>query len=200
MDSNTNSNNISSNHINGNYANNDHINNNNTNSNHINSNNTICNGINNNDHKQNNQDLASNHSSDVNSTSQIEQQHIRSVGECTHDNTRLYVGNREDVCDIAGAGSDIHRAVENDGDLALHCQGCNAIICQNCYVDYELEEGRGSNDLLDQFNITNIINIDLLNNFHISLTNLGLYLTIASFILLNFNILSNNFYKLIYNG
>jgi len=55
---------------------------------------------------------------------------------------------------------------------------------------------------LDQFEIRDLISIDapLFANFHISLTNISFYLIISFFILLNFDLMSNNFNKLIPNG
>ena len=54
---------------------------------------------------------------------------------------------------------------------------------------------------LDQFEIRDLIslNLNILNNSHISLTNIGLYLTISAFIILGINILTNNYNKLISN-
>ena len=54
---------------------------------------------------------------------------------------------------------------------------------------------------LDQFEIRDLIsiNLNILNNSHISLTNIGLYLTISSMIILGFNKLANNYNKLISN-
>ena len=55
---------------------------------------------------------------------------------------------------------------------------------------------------LDQFNIINLISIDapLLFNLHLSLTNIGLYLLMGSFIVLMLNLLATNNNKLIFNG
>jgi len=50
---------------------------------------------------------------------------------------------------------------------------------------------------LDQFEIRDIFNFDILDYFHISLTNIGLYLTISAFILLNFNMLTISYWYLI---
>jgi F-type H+-transporting ATPase subunit a len=54
---------------------------------------------------------------------------------------------------------------------------------------------------LDQFEIRDLISINLsiFNNSHISLTNIGLYLTISTIIILGFNKLANNYNKLISN-
>jgi len=54
---------------------------------------------------------------------------------------------------------------------------------------------------LDQFEIRDLIsiNLNIFNNSHISLTNIGLYLTISSIIILGFNKLANNYNKLISN-
>jgi F-type H+-transporting ATPase subunit a len=54
---------------------------------------------------------------------------------------------------------------------------------------------------LDQFEIRDLISINLsiLNNSHISLTNIGLYLTISTILILSFNKLATNYNKLISN-
>jgi len=55
---------------------------------------------------------------------------------------------------------------------------------------------------LDQFEIRDLISLDapILANLHISITNIGLYLTIGFFIALNLNILGNNYNKLVSNN
>jgi len=54
---------------------------------------------------------------------------------------------------------------------------------------------------LDQFEIRNLISLDapILGNTHISLTNIGLYLTIVAFLVLSLNILTTNYNKIICN-
>ena len=54
---------------------------------------------------------------------------------------------------------------------------------------------------LDQFEIRDLvsINLNILNNSHISLTNIGLYLTISTIIILTINKLATNYNKLISN-
>jgi F-type H+-transporting ATPase subunit a len=54
---------------------------------------------------------------------------------------------------------------------------------------------------LDQFEIRNLISLDapILANLHISLTNIGLYLTISAFIILTLNIVGNNYDKIVSN-
>jgi F-type H+-transporting ATPase subunit a len=54
---------------------------------------------------------------------------------------------------------------------------------------------------LDQFEIRDLvsINLSILNNSHISLTNIGLYLTISTIIILGINKLATNYNKLISN-
>ena len=54
---------------------------------------------------------------------------------------------------------------------------------------------------LDQFEIRDLvsINLNILNNSHISLTNIGLYLTISTIIILSINKLATNYNKLISN-
>ena len=55
---------------------------------------------------------------------------------------------------------------------------------------------------LDQFEIRNLLSIDapLLGNLHLSITNIGLYLTIGGFIVLILNILATNNNKLVSNS
>jgi F-type H+-transporting ATPase subunit a len=52
---------------------------------------------------------------------------------------------------------------------------------------------------LDQFEIRNLLSIDapILANIHISLTNIGLYLTIGMFLVLSLNVLSTNYNKIV---
>ena len=54
---------------------------------------------------------------------------------------------------------------------------------------------------LDQFEVKDLIsiNLDILNNSHISLTNIGFYLTVSTIIILGINILATNYNKLISN-
>lgn len=54
---------------------------------------------------------------------------------------------------------------------------------------------------LDQFEIRNLLSIDLpiLANLHLSLTNLGLYLVIGGFLALTVIILATNYHKVVSN-
>ena len=54
---------------------------------------------------------------------------------------------------------------------------------------------------LDQFEIRNLLSLDapVLGNFHVSLTNIGLYLTIGAFSVLTLNILATNYNKIVSN-
>jgi hypothetical protein len=54
---------------------------------------------------------------------------------------------------------------------------------------------------LDQFEIRDLISINLsiLNNSHISLTNIGLYLTISIILIISLSKLATNYNKLISN-
>ena len=54
---------------------------------------------------------------------------------------------------------------------------------------------------LDQFEIRNLLSLDapILGNLHISLTNIGLYLTIGAFLILTLNILATNYNKIVSN-
>jgi len=54
---------------------------------------------------------------------------------------------------------------------------------------------------LDQFEIRNLLSIDapILANMHISLTNIGLYLIIGTFLILSLNLLATNYNKIVSN-
>lgn len=54
---------------------------------------------------------------------------------------------------------------------------------------------------LDQFEIRNILSLDaaILGNAQISLTNIGLYLTIGVFLILSLNLLATNYKKIVSN-
>jgi F-type H+-transporting ATPase subunit a len=54
---------------------------------------------------------------------------------------------------------------------------------------------------LDQFEIRNLLSIDapLLANIHLSITNIGLYLTVGAFLILSLNLLSTNYNKVVSN-
>jgi hypothetical protein len=55
---------------------------------------------------------------------------------------------------------------------------------------------------LDQFEIRNLLSLDapILGNLHISLTNIGLYLTIGATIVLTLNVLATNYNKVVSNN
>jgi len=55
---------------------------------------------------------------------------------------------------------------------------------------------------LDQFEIRDLISISapILGDMHISLTNISFYLIISFLIILNFNLISNNFNRLVPNS
>jgi F-type H+-transporting ATPase subunit a len=55
---------------------------------------------------------------------------------------------------------------------------------------------------LDQFEIRNLLSLEapVLANLHITLTNIGLYLTIAAFAVLIVNLLATNFNKVVSNS
>ncbi len=55
---------------------------------------------------------------------------------------------------------------------------------------------------LDQFEIRNLISLDapLLANLHLSLTNIGLYLTVGAIICLGLNTLATNYNKIVSNS
>ena len=53
---------------------------------------------------------------------------------------------------------------------------------------------------LDQFNIIDFLSLNILNNFHISITNIGFYLTIGFTFILITSILSTNLNKIVSNA
>ena len=55
---------------------------------------------------------------------------------------------------------------------------------------------------LDQFEIRNLISLDapILANLHLSLTNIGLYLTVGAIIGLGLNTLATNYNKVVSNS
>ena len=55
---------------------------------------------------------------------------------------------------------------------------------------------------LDQFEIRNFISLDapLFGNLHLSLTNIGLYLTISIFLILTYSLLATNNNKIVPNN
>lgn len=55
---------------------------------------------------------------------------------------------------------------------------------------------------LDQFEIRDLLSLDapILGNLHLSITNIGLYLTIATFLVLTLNILATNYNKVVSNN
>lgn len=74
-------------------------------------------------------------------------------------------------------------------------------------IDYNIMNNNFSLHLeiaspLDQFEIRNFISLDapILANIHLSLTNIGLYLTIGLFIALSLSLLSTNYNKIVSNN
>jgi hypothetical protein len=55
---------------------------------------------------------------------------------------------------------------------------------------------------LDQFEIRDLVSLDLaiLSNLHISITNIGLYLFIGFFVTITLNILATNYNRLVSNN
>jgi len=64
-------------------------------------------------------------------------------------------------------------------------------VHSNCFIDVSSP--------LDQFEIRNLLSIDapILANIHLSITNIGLYLTIGAFLILFLNILATNYNKVV---
>ena len=54
---------------------------------------------------------------------------------------------------------------------------------------------------LDQFEIRNLLSLDapILANIHISLTNIGLYLTVGTFLIFSLKVLATNYNKVVSN-
>jgi len=54
---------------------------------------------------------------------------------------------------------------------------------------------------LDQFEIRDLLSLDapMLGDLHISITNIGLYLLIGTFLGVSFNLIANNYNKLVSN-
>jgi hypothetical protein len=55
---------------------------------------------------------------------------------------------------------------------------------------------------LDQFEIRNLLSLDapILGNLHLSVTNIGLYLTIGTLLVLTLNIMATNYNKIVSNN
>ena len=55
---------------------------------------------------------------------------------------------------------------------------------------------------IDQFEIRNLLSLDapILANLHISLINIGLYLTVAAFITLTLNLVATNYNEVVANN
>jgi F-type H+-transporting ATPase subunit a len=53
---------------------------------------------------------------------------------------------------------------------------------------------------LNQFEVRDMLNLNILNYLNLSLTNIGLYLTIGGLFILTMNVLSSNYNKLISNN
>jgi F-type H+-transporting ATPase subunit a len=55
---------------------------------------------------------------------------------------------------------------------------------------------------LDQFEIRDLLSLNapMLGNLHISLTNIGLYLTLGALAVLSLNVLATNYNKVVSNG
>jgi F-type H+-transporting ATPase subunit a len=53
---------------------------------------------------------------------------------------------------------------------------------------------------LDQFEIKNLISLNLLDDLQITITNIGLYLTISASLVLILNVMATNYNKIVANG
>jgi hypothetical protein len=70
------------------------------------------------------------------------------------------------------------------------------------YEQIALYSVRENLNPLSQFEIRDLVYIDtpVLGNLHISITNIGFYLTVGAFFLLVINLLSTNYNKLVSNN
>jgi len=78
------------------------------------------------------------------------QMDLERIGKCTHDELSCYVADSENEvqdtnCDFsterdANQQPELHKAFDYQGDKALLCDKCDAIICKDCYVEYTNEE------------------------------------------------------------
>lgn len=75
-------------------------------------------------------------------------------------------------------------------------------VCRSEYVKASPRTAPRLTSPLDQFEIRILLSVDapILANLHISLTNIGLYLTIAAFLVLTLNLLATNYNKVIANN
>jgi F-type H+-transporting ATPase subunit a len=64
-----------------------------------------------------------------------------------------------------------------------------------------LEENFETISPLDQFEVRDLISLDapIMGNMHLSLSNIGLYLILATFLALNLNILASYFNRIVSN-
>jgi len=53
---------------------------------------------------------------------------------------------------------------------------------------------------LEQFEIRDLLSLDALGNLHLSITNIGFYLTVGAVFIFMLNILSTNYNKLVSNS
>lgn len=53
---------------------------------------------------------------------------------------------------------------------------------------------------LSQFEIKDLLSLEILSNLHISITNIGFYLITGALFLLVLNLLTTNYYKLVGNS
>lgn len=104
----------------------------------------------------------------------------------------------------------IHSTPTLTRNIILAVLGAVAIISIYVYCTMQISNPGSSLSIsfgparspLDQFEIRNLLSLDapILANLHISLTNIGLYLTITAYIALVLNLLSTNYNKVIANS
>lgn len=75
------------------------------------------------------------------------------------------------------------------------------MIVNNNVISTIISEAHNSSPL-DQFAIRNLLSLDapILGNANISLTNIGLYLTVSTFLILTLYLISNNYNKVVSNN
>lgn len=75
------------------------------------------------------------------------------------------------------------------------------LFINNTVFPYQYDLFTDITSPLDQFEIRDLLSIDapILANLHISITNIGLYLTIGALLILSLSILATNYNKIVSN-
>jgi F-type H+-transporting ATPase subunit a len=77
-----------------------------------------------------------------------------------------------------------------------------SINTENTMTSYTMSNYTIITSPLDQFEVRDLLSLDapLLGNLHLSLTNIGLYLTIGLFLIISLNVLATNYNKVVSNN